>query len=269
MGDNAKGFEGDQPLVGLSLDNSSFKLDSIVRQDLPGVPGTFVLRNVLTPNECSMIINHIFSESGDQLPSSAKPILFRGWAENPEEEYKKLGRRAFFRSEEFATQLYHRVFQHLPKEAKIVTGTEQRDWKVHSMSERVRFVRYEAGQAFPPHTDGPEVRGANIRSFYSILFYLDSGSGSKFSGGELRFLRALNDKTSKTGEAETEVITEVVPEAGMVIVLPHRTLHQSAPLSTGRKYVIRNDILFSLCDDIPPRTVPEGSANDPSYLSIM
>lgn len=76
----------------------------------------------------------------------------------------------------------------------------------------------QAGQEFPPHMDGPESRGDNIRSFYSILFYLELenrkvwftaqfySEDGQVDGGELRFLKA-----SSRGATETDPIIDIPP----------------------------------------------------------
>eukprot|EP01103_Thecamoeba_quadrilineata_P012170 TRINITY_DN3072_c0_g1_i2.p1 TRINITY_DN3072_c0_g1~~TRINITY_DN3072_c0_g1_i2.p1 ORF type:complete len:111 (+),score=11.03 TRINITY_DN3072_c0_g1_i2:36-335(+) len=90
-------YEGDKPIEGLSLANN-FVASNIVRLDVPGVEGTFLLRNVYSEEDSQNIITRILVDNKDLL-STSKPVLFRGWSENPEEEYKRLGKRVFFRSE--------------------------------------------------------------------------------------------------------------------------------------------------------------------------
>eukprot|EP01117_Protostelium_nocturnum_P000140 TRINITY_DN10216_c0_g1_i2.p1 TRINITY_DN10216_c0_g1~~TRINITY_DN10216_c0_g1_i2.p1 ORF type:complete len:168 (-),score=57.52 TRINITY_DN10216_c0_g1_i2:67-570(-) len=155
----AKAFSKDAPLEGIEwFNNDSFDPNRIRVQQVEQVAGVTLLDNVLTPEECTKIITGTFSVTGDKVPGTAKPVLFRGWSENPEEELKKLGKRIFFASKDFSDKLWQRVSPHVPASIKVTLGETQTEWKVTGMSERIRFVRYETGQEFPAHMDASEVQ---------------------------------------------------------------------------------------------------------------
>ena len=60
-----------------------------------------------------------------------------------------------------------------------------------------------------------------------MLLYLNEGYG----GGETRF--KLND---------TELT--MVPKAGMALFFTHILMHEGAAVETGRKYVLRTDVMY-------------------------
>ena len=39
-------------------------------------------------------------------------------------------------------------------------------------------------------------------------------------------------------------VTAVVPEQGMALVFVHAVLHRGAPVTRGRKYVLRSDVMY-------------------------
>jgi predicted 2-oxoglutarate/Fe(II)-dependent dioxygenase YbiX len=96
-------------------------------------------------------------------------------------------------------------------------------WQPISLNERLRYYQYEPGQYFAPHQDGSFVRSLNERSQVTVLLYLNED----FTGGET--------------VVENEV---VIPETGMLLLFRHPLVHESKPLLSGRKYVLRSDIMY-------------------------
>lgn len=92
------------------------------------------------------------------------------------------------------------------------------------LNERLRFYAYEAGQAFPPHTDG-HYRSDVAQSALTLLVYLNDG----FTGGETVF---LDDETT------------VAPSTGAALLFPHARWHEGRPVRSGRKVVLRTDVMF-------------------------
>jgi len=243
------------------LDNAQFKKEAVVREDVEGVNGAFLLHKVLTTEECQSIVEQVFASNGASL-EDANPVLWREWSENPKEEYKKLGIRIIRKSEAYSEALFQRVKDHLPKVVETTTSKEKLTWDLSGLSERIRFIKYDAGQQFPPHTDGPYVKTDVISSHYTALFYLDKSGGtfslnSDFRGGELYFLR-------DTGKTLTRLF-KVTPEPGLVVVFPHRTLHEGHSLKSGHKYLIRSDVMYTISKREPLSAA--ASASSPSQSS--
>ena len=98
------------------------------------------------------------------------------------------------------------------------------------LNERWRFYRYEAGQTFKMHQDGSVKRDNGEKSQVTFMIYLNEGA----EGGETRF-QLLNSP---------EIIT-VVPRTGMALLFLHTIRHEVAPVLSGRKYVLRSDVMYS------------------------
>ncbi|RYG71026.1 2OG-Fe(II) oxygenase [bacterium] len=98
------------------------------------------------------------------------------------------------------------------------------------LNERWRFYQYEPGQQFKMHQDGSFKRDNGEKSQFTFMIYLNEGA----EGGETRF--RLN--------ASPEIVT-VVPRVGMALLFLHTLMHEGAPVRSGKKYVLRSDVMYS------------------------
>ena len=69
----------------------------------------------------------------------------------------------------------------------------------------------------------------------TVLLYLSGG----FEGGATEFNFLLSGRFD-----DNDPVVSVVPEAGMALVFAHRILHRGAPVVSGRKYVLRTDVMY-------------------------
>ena len=102
-----------------------------------------------------------------------------------------------------------------------------RSGKLKGMNERLRFLKYTAGDEFKPHIDGSYTADDGAISKITILIYLNAdytGAYTEFAG-------------------ETTWIP-VIPETGMVVLQDQSLLHRVPPLLTGCKYVIRTEVMY-------------------------
>lgn len=102
-------------------------------------------------------------------------------------------------------------------------------------NERFRFYRYEPGQAFRPHRDGI-VKRARVweQSRLTFMVYLND----QMEGGETRFY------TNLATALESGPYLTVRPELGAALVFLHPIWHEGADVRSGRKYVLRTDVMF-------------------------
>ncbi|MBI3831608.1 MAG: 2OG-Fe(II) oxygenase [Planctomycetes bacterium] len=102
------------------------------------------------------------------------------------------------------------------------------------VNERLRFYRYDAGEAFPAHTDGCFERSERERSLLTLLVYLNQD----FEGGETVIWKCEEDlKQARPGAT-------FVPQTGAALIFPHELWHAGRPVTRGRKYVLRTDVMF-------------------------
>jgi predicted 2-oxoglutarate/Fe(II)-dependent dioxygenase YbiX len=102
------------------------------------------------------------------------------------------------------------------------------------LNERWRFYRYDAGQTFKMHHDGSVKRDNGERSQVTFMIYLNQDS----EGGETRFELP----------GSQEIIT-VAPRSGMALLFLHSLRHEGAPVLSGRKYVLRSDVMYSVAQE--------------------
>ncbi|MFZ5893349.1 MAG: 2OG-Fe(II) oxygenase [Myxococcota bacterium] len=98
---------------------------------------------------------------------------------------------------------------------------------VVGLNERFRVYRYDPGQYFRWHSDGPFVRNPREQSLLTLMVYLSDD----FTGGSTDF------------DTRRDAL-RVTPQAGMALVFEHPLRHQGAPVTAGRKYVLRTDVMY-------------------------
>jgi predicted 2-oxoglutarate/Fe(II)-dependent dioxygenase YbiX len=100
-------------------------------------------------------------------------------------------------------------------------------WEAAGLNERFRYYRYDPGQTFAPHYDGYFERPNGQRSHLTFMVYLNDG----FEGGDTIFHQCRPPLC-------------VRPECGKALVFYHQQLHEGAPVLSGRKYVLRTDVMY-------------------------
>lgn len=104
------------------------------------------------------------------------------------------------------------------------------EWKLLGLNERFRFYRYDPGQTFKRHYDGSYYRSHIEQSFLTFMVYLNEG----YTGGTTEFYD-VRDQPKAT----------VRPKEGMALVFDHQQVHEGAVVESGRKYVLRTDVMYS------------------------
>jgi len=176
----------------------------------------FILENVLTAQECEALID--CSEKSGYTEaliniSENKAIL--------DTSYRK-GSRFIVDDKEFVSILWSRISDQIPENYK--------SYNVVGLNERLRFLRYDSGDFFKPHSDACYLRPDHSElSLITTQIYLNEG----FSGGETTFL-------SKS----TKDCLGVVPKTGMILVFDQTLFHEGSKLIDGRKYTIRTNVMF-------------------------
>ncbi|MBP3956664.1 2OG-Fe(II) oxygenase [Gemmata sp. G18] len=104
-------------------------------------------------------------------------------------------------------------------------------------NERFRFYRYDPGQTFKPHLDGAYYRIKQFEvSELTFMVYLNDD----FTGGHTNFFSDGNSFLLFGGAPRLRV----KPVRGTALVFLHRQWHEGAAVETGRKYVLRTDVMY-------------------------
>ena len=152
------------------------------------------------------------------------------------------------------------------------------DWCPAGLNPNILLARYPSGGHFAPHTDGRAILNFNVRSFYSVIVFLNDIPLASGGGGGTRFYRSdvlkslelhptlsCESDSDSTGAAEvagaptgearggthwtggpsTRILAEVEARAGRVLLFDQRLVHEGVvcvpPWCT---YIIRSDVMF-------------------------
>ena len=171
-------------------------------------PGIFTITDFLSSSECS---SHIARSEKDGFSYATfggidqKQTSMPGYRNNY---------RVLFEDHEIAADFWLRSRERIPQ---IVDGHQ-----TIGISERFRFYRYDKGQFFGRHPDGPTRRHNGERSRLTFIVYLNDN----FEGGETIF----------------DNVT-IEPQTGMALIFIHGLMHEGAEVLAGRKYVLRTDVM--------------------------
>jgi prolyl 4-hydroxylase len=171
--------------------------------------GIYTVPSVLSVEECSAYIALI-----EGIGFSAAPINMAGGRERIMSGVRN-NTRVMFDDPQTAASLWARLSSEIPVFLNGRQGI--------GLNERLRFYRYEPGQRFAPHSDGSYTSPTGDRSLLTLMVYLNEG----FEGGETKF---------------NEV--DVVPQTGMALIFKHELWHEGAEVMSGRKYVLRTDVMY-------------------------
>lgn len=175
--------------------------------------GIWVVKNLFSTEQCLEWITLC-----EKLGFDDAPISVGAGKESVRKDVRN-NSRAMVDDDDLAFEIWQPAKEHLPKMiyGRVAIG----------LNERLRFYRYDVGQKFRFHYDGTFRRDNGEQSLLTFMIYLNED----FEGGETLFMN--------------QVETVVKPETGMLLAFRHEILHEGAELRSGRKYVLRSDVMFS------------------------
>lgn len=218
----------------IAFDNATSS--TVTRQDIDAVPGVFQLFNVLTTNECDQFIRITESlgyhaDSPVSLPHSIRHNHNLNWVVDASVDEPIWARCRGLIDERINGQ------------------------QALGLNARFRFYRYSEGDFFKPHTDGawPGSRIVNRQlvhdaygdreSQMTFLLFLSE----EYSGGRTLF---FTDNTIGQPKSVPDTVAVSTPR-GAALCFPHgfhpqHCLHAGETITSGVKYIIRSDVLYSL-----------------------
>lgn len=195
-----------------------------------GLPeGVVVIDDLLSPAECRHWI-----EAAETEGFRIAPITTGGGPEVV--SVLRNNGRVMFEDPALAGALWARLEPHLP--ARLPTSRHGHWWQALGLNERFRSYRYEPGQYFHWHQDGSFRRNDWECSLLSVILYLNDD----FEGGHTEFDARHTELLDEALDGEASA--SVAPRPGRALVFPHPHLHQGAPVTRGRKYVLRSDVMY-------------------------
>lgn len=174
-----------------------------------GIDNAFTVADVLTADECADFIRFIESEGPREAP------ITTGYGFVMEPEIRN-NTRVMVDDTARAAWLWNRLLAFVPPRVG--------PWTAVGLNERFRYYRYDPGQYFRWHGDGAFARSQYERSLMTAMVYLNDD----FEGGCTEFAD----------------FGAVLPQRGMALFFDHPLIHQGAPVTSGRKYVLRTDVMY-------------------------
>lgn len=176
----------------------------------------FTIPQLLTPTECADLIAK--GEAGLYLPTGTDyPASYRD------------NDRLVLDDPVLSELLSQRLSDRLPRTLE----HEGVDWTLQGLNTRFRGCRYTNGQSFRRHRDGAYSPSEGLRSFLTVMLYLNDHT--EFEGGATRFYA---DRFIE------KVDFEIPPQQGQAIVFSHSCWHDGQAVTHGAKYVLRTDVLY-------------------------
>ena len=188
----------------------------------------FKIRNVLTPNECKLLIQA--SEAAGYEPAM---VNIGGGRQILNTDYRD-SYRVMIDHSNIVKAIYDKAIGNNTEVLNVLCQLNE-SIKPVEINERLRYLKYHVGQKFTMHMDGSYSRPSNHpnsgdRSYFTILIYLN-----KNYVGSTRLFSGYN--------CEDREIYDVLPEEGMIFIHQHDILHSGAEILSGTKYAIRSDVL--------------------------
>ena len=217
------------------------------------------ITNILTKDECNAIIDAT-SSCTDGSGGFSQPTAFS-------KEHRDCN-RIHTVDKAMSDLMMPRLCPYLPE---IVTIDGAR-WRLSRFTHHWRYVRYYPGGHFSPHYDGAKMtmEPKPCISVFTVQIYLNAGED--FTGGSTRFYPDYKPNCMESHEIKYGHVSkfdpfttnyrrfEVAPETGKALVFNHvfNTLHDGAPVLTGKKFIMRGDILYTVLPEdqhlLPPVT---------------
>jgi hypothetical protein len=219
------------------------KAVEIERVDLDLVPGAFQLLNVLTPAECRQLLNlseslGYLADAAVSLPRSVRHNDSLTWV-----------------TDLVTTDLiWQRCSALVNQDLENYSGK-----KALGLNARFRFYRYQTGDYFSPHSDGAWPGSAIVDGELIANAYQDRWSqltfllflSDDYSGGSTEFYIDSNNASQPASDPGRATVVKIKTPIGGILCFPHgmhplHCLHSSEPISSGKKYIIRSDVLFEI-----------------------
>jgi prolyl 4-hydroxylase len=175
------------------------------------------IENVFSKEECEELIK--ISEDKGYNPASLFTDKFG------KEHFvldKRKGLRCIIDDLNFADKLLHKIYQFIPKTYK--------NMKLHSINNRLRFLKYNSGDFFKRHSDGNYISENGSISQITILIYLNDD----YTDAYTTFFKDPDDYDGYV----------IKPSIGMLCLMDQKVGHEVNPLSSGIKYVIRTELMY-------------------------
>jgi hypothetical protein len=206
--------------------------NNIINSDITMFPkvDAFVVKNVLTPEECMEWIQRAEKEDF-QYPNGN--IMFAGKRKRVTLNSEELAERVWKKIESTLSPRIHdanstKSFSFSGPATKIRSGV----YSPTRVNAFCRFSKYDVGDEFRLHTDTCYACDESDTGLCTVLLYLN---------GDMRGGETVMVPNYDLNSPEKVTIT---PEPGLVLVFYHMQPHVGMEVTSGCKYIMRSDVMY-------------------------
>jgi prolyl 4-hydroxylase len=217
---------------------------NLIKKDIDGVKGAFIIENFFTKNECKQLI-----DLGEELGYEKAGLNTLDGVNNDKAILSQhtLHQRNAYRAmcdipTEYLEIMNKRMRDYLPKQVTF----NKRLWDLcyeEPINGRFRFGKYEKGQYFKPHFDAGYAKSEKERTVFTLVFYLNDNC----KGGELIFFPDGKTK-SYLNKPDTKEVVIKPPEGSAImffLIGENSFRHEGAEIIGDEpKYIIRSEIFY-------------------------
>ena len=230
----------------------------------PEVDGAFVVRNLLSKDECNRLILAMeYEEFGYTLYDQR----YRGNLRLSTVDHR------------LSSALWDRIQPHVPA-AKSDPLVHAKMWRAVGLNEMFRLAKYRPGDRFAVHADACFVRNKmgvargrpEERSMLTVNVYLNTD----FEGGRTRFYTSDVKWGAVDPDQSKHLVYALEPEAGAACVFPQQPgaslMHDGEEVhgSEGQfKYLLRTDVMYRVDEEQSDAEAMRKSALDEEFARMM
>jgi len=200
-----------------------------------------ILHNLLTPSECKATIAQA-EAFGLSTCGYSKTMRITDRVSIMGEE---LARILFERAQPFLSPIEVQRTANGHKPFGIRPDMAEGTWLPKGLNPCFRVCRYAPGGFFQPHHDGGFDYDRGHRSIKTFMLYLNEG----FEGGPTTFYGEDQDHYADPDRGKA--LYDFQPELGACLVFNHCMCHDGGKLKTGKKYILRTEVMYKLLAQEP------------------
>ena len=219
-------------------------------QAIEAIPGSWIINNLISPSEAANFIAKV--EHDEEIDTRLRV------RDDYTSSIHRISRRYKHDLPEIAKEIFNRLQGIAPSQ---LTFEEEDDelgpflkgiWNFHSVNEKISFFKYEPGGVFSKHRDGIYIKHEDLRSFITILVYLNND----YTQGRTKIF-------SDDGLCEISI----EPAVGLGFMMIQRILHEGGAVEQGIKHAIRFDLMYHRITSYSPE-IQEKNVLAAQYLKM-
>ena len=217
---------------------STVRVTSSKKLYLSGGGFAMVVDNVFSVAECQSLIDR--AEHNGYEPA----LVNTGGGKQSYYPGLRKGDRCVLDDQTLANDLFQRIKPYLPTEKGYVSPRKNPlKFPLKGLNERLRFLKYHAGDYFKPHYDGCYSRpDGSEMSWMTVMVYLNDGDS--FEGGRTSLLKEEARARWTEDDSLHKVEHSIVPRPGRVLIFDHNIFHVGEDVIKGTKLCIRTDVMY-------------------------